>query len=54
MLTFYHSPWSRSTRVLGLLCAMERLDAVDLRVVSIPRAWACLRGLRGEGATCPG
>lgn len=37
MLTFYHSPWSRSTRVLGLLCAMERLDAVDLRVVSIPR-----------------
>ncbi len=37
MLTFYHSPWSRSTRVLGLLMAMDRLDAVDLRVVSIPR-----------------
>jgi glutathione S-transferase len=37
MLTFYHSPHSRSTRVLGLLCAMDRLDAVDLRVVSIPR-----------------
>jgi glutathione S-transferase len=37
MLTFYHSPWSRSTRVLGLLMAMDRLDAVDLRVVLIPR-----------------
>ncbi len=37
MLTFFHSPWSRSTRVLGLLCAMDRLDAVDLRVVSIRR-----------------
>lgn len=37
MLTFFHSPQSRSTRVLGLLCAMDRLDAVDLRVVTIPR-----------------
>lgn len=37
MITFFHSPATRSTRVLGLLCAMDRLDAVDLRVVSIPR-----------------
>lgn len=37
MIAFYHSPRSRSTRVLGLLCLMDRLDAVDLRVVSIPR-----------------
>ena len=37
MITFHHSPFSRSTRVLALLCAMDRLDAVDLRVVSIPR-----------------
>jgi glutathione S-transferase len=37
MITFFHSPQSRSTRVLGLLMAMGRLDSVDLRVVSIPR-----------------
>lgn len=37
MLTFFHSPWSRSTRVLRLLCAMDRLEAVKLRVVTIPR-----------------
>ncbi len=38
MLTFFHAPQTRSSRVLALLLAMDRLDAVDLRVVSIPRA----------------
>lgn len=37
MITFYHSPNSRSTIVLGALHAMGKLDAVDLRLVSIPR-----------------
>jgi glutathione S-transferase len=37
MLTFFHAPQSRSTRVLALLLAMNRLDDVNFRVVSIPR-----------------
>lgn len=37
MLTFFHAPQSRSTRVLALLLAMDRLDDVNFRVVSIPR-----------------
>jgi glutathione S-transferase len=38
MLTFFHAPQSRSTRVLALLLAMDRLDQVDLQTVKIPRA----------------
>lgn len=37
MLTFYHSPQSRSTRVLGLLHAMGKLDDAQIIDVSIPR-----------------
>jgi len=37
MLTLYHSPQSRSTRIIGLLMAMQALDKVDVRIVSIPR-----------------
>jgi glutathione S-transferase len=37
MLTFFHSPHTRSTRILALLLAMDRLDRVDLRPVTIPR-----------------
>ena len=35
MLTFYHSPQTRSTRVLTLLTAMGVLDRVEVREVSI-------------------
>lgn len=38
MITFYHSPNSRSTSVLALLHALGALDAVEIRRVSIPRA----------------
>jgi glutathione S-transferase len=37
MLTLYHSPHSRSSRVLALLCAMNALDWVTIREVDIPR-----------------
>ena len=37
MLTLYHSPHSRSTRIIGLLHAMGILDRVTVRIVSIPR-----------------
>lgn len=37
MITFYHSPQSRSTSVLALLHALGALDRVGLRKVSIPR-----------------
>ena len=37
MLTLFHSPRTRSTRVVALLAAMGRLDDVDVRSVSIPR-----------------
>ena len=47
MLTFFHSPRTRSTRVLALLCGMNRLDAVSLRAVSVPR-------VDGTGARDPG
>ena len=47
MLTFYHSPYSRSTRVLALLCAMKALDWVELREVSIHRA------MEGRGGPDP-
>ncbi|OCW58446.1 glutathione S-transferase family protein [Hoeflea olei] len=38
MLTLYHSPMSRSTRVVRLLDEMNLLDAVEIRQVSIQRA----------------
>ena len=37
MLTLFHSPRTRSTRILTLLAAMDALDWVDIRNVSIPR-----------------
>ena len=37
MITFYHSPMTRSTRVLALMAAMNILDWVDIREVSITR-----------------
>jgi glutathione S-transferase len=37
MLTLFHAPQSRSTRVVGLVHAMGIADRVDIRVVSIPR-----------------
>jgi glutathione S-transferase len=37
MLTLYHSPQSRSTRILALLHALNAIDRVDLRTVSIIR-----------------
>ncbi len=37
MITFYHAPLTRSSRVLALLAAMDVLDQVDIRDVSIPR-----------------
>ncbi|MCC5972634.1 MAG: glutathione S-transferase family protein [Rubellimicrobium sp.] len=37
MLTLFHSPRSRSTRILDLLHAMKALDRVEIRNVSIPR-----------------
>lgn len=37
MITFYHSPNSRSTSVLALLHALDALDAVEIRRVDIPR-----------------
>ncbi|SLN65375.1 hypothetical protein AQS8620_03018 [Aquimixticola soesokkakensis] len=37
MITFYHAPYSRSTNVLALLLAMEKLEAVDLRLVDVCR-----------------
>ncbi|MWB76469.1 glutathione S-transferase [Pseudooceanicola sp. 216_PA32_1] len=37
MLTFYHSPKTRSTRVLSLLRELGRDQDVETRIVSIPR-----------------
>lgn len=37
MMTFYHSPKSRSTRVLALLHAMGVVDQVEVKTVTIPR-----------------
>lgn len=37
MITFYHSPNSRSTSVLALLHALGALEKVEIRAVSIPR-----------------
>ncbi len=38
MLTLYHAPRTRSTRVVALLHALGRLDAVDIRIVTVARA----------------
>jgi glutathione S-transferase len=46
MLTLFHSPNSRSTRVIGLLHAMGVMDQVDIRLVTIPR-------VDGSGARDP-
>ncbi|MBY9067922.1 glutathione S-transferase family protein [Hyphomonas sp. WL0036] len=37
MLILYHSPHSRSTRILDLIYAMGIADRVTIRIVSIPR-----------------
>lgn len=37
MLTLYHAPRSRSTRVVQLIHALGAMDAVDIRIVDIPR-----------------
>ena len=37
MLTLFHAPRTRSTRVVALLAAMKRLGEVDVRLVYIPR-----------------
>ncbi|EYD75192.1 Glutathione S-transferase [Rubellimicrobium mesophilum DSM 19309] len=46
MLTLYHSPRSRSTAILTLLAAMDALDRVEVREVSITR-------FDGQGAPDP-
>ncbi|OWT80992.1 MULTISPECIES: glutathione S-transferase family protein [unclassified Achromobacter] len=46
MLTFFHSPRSRSTRVLGLLHELDALDDVEVKIVTIER-------LDGSGARDP-
>lgn len=37
MLTLYHSPRTRSTRVVALLKELNALDAVNIEIVTIPR-----------------
>ena len=37
MLTLFHSPNSRSTRIIALLHAMDAMDKVDIRPVTIVR-----------------
>ena len=37
MLTFYHSPQTRSTRVMALIHAMNVLDQLDVKTVTVPR-----------------
>ncbi|WP_375688344.1 glutathione S-transferase family protein [Pseudooceanicola sp. LIPI14-2-Ac024] len=37
MLTFFHAPRSRSTRILALLKELGALDKVERRIVTIPR-----------------
>lgn len=46
MLTLFHAPRTRSSRVVALLAAMDALDRVELREVSIRRA-------DGQGAPDP-
>ncbi|EKE72809.1 MULTISPECIES: glutathione S-transferase family protein [Roseobacteraceae] len=37
MLTLYHSPNSRSTRIITLLTALDVMDQIDIRLTDIPR-----------------
>ncbi|WP_026597252.1 glutathione S-transferase family protein [Methylobacterium sp. 77] len=37
MLTLYHSPKSRSTRIVALLRELDALDEVTIEIVTIPR-----------------
>ncbi len=37
MITLFHSPRSRSTRIVALLKELDALDAVRIKVVTIPR-----------------
>lgn len=37
MLTLYHAPNSRSSRIVTLLMALDALDRVDIRLTDIPR-----------------
>ena len=37
MITFYHSPMTRSSRVLALIAAMDIFDWVEVRDVTVPR-----------------
>jgi len=37
MLTLYHAPQSRSSRIVRLLMELGILDQVDIRIVTIPR-----------------
>ena len=37
MITLFHSPHSRSTRIVALLKELDALDAVRIEVVTIPR-----------------
>lgn len=46
MITLYHAPQSRSTRILALLHELDALDAVAIEVVTIPR-------MDGSGASDP-
>ena len=46
MLTFFHAPRSRSTRVLALLHELDALDDVQVKIVTIER-------LDGSGARDP-
>lgn len=46
MITLYHSPNSRSTRIVALLKDLDAVDAVGIEVVTIPR-------MDGTGARDP-
>lgn len=46
MMTLYHSPNSRSTRILALLKDLDALDTVGIEIVTIPR-------MDGTGARDP-
>jgi glutathione S-transferase len=37
MITFYHAPMTRSSRVLALIAAMDLFDWVEIREVTVPR-----------------
>ena len=37
MLTFYHSPQSRSSAIATLIAEMDIAHRIDMRIVSIPR-----------------